>query len=387
MLTLTQATAALKDYYLGVITNQLNTKINPLMARIAQSTENVYGKDVVKVMGYGMNGGIGAAEETGDLPKAAENRYAKVTVALKNLYGRIELSDKVIRASRHSSGAFINMLNAEMEGLLEAAAMNLSRMLYGDGTGKLATVAAVESTGDKAVTVDSAKKFIEGMVVKVVGTSSDVATDLRVRVVDRENKKIVLDGTQTGIAEDQTIYVGTGANLELTGLEKVLSDSSSVYGVPRSSNPFLIANIDSTTTTVTETAIQSAIDSVEEATGDDINFIACSYGVRRAFQNHLATYRRNIDTMNLEGGFRALSYNGIPVVADRFCADKTMYLLNTDYFTLYQLCDWEWLEGEGGSVLKQIPGTATYSATLVKYAELLCEKIRAQAVFSNLTEA
>lgn len=386
MLTISQATAALKDYYLGVITNQLNTRINPLMARIAQSTENVYGKDVVKVMGFGMNGGIGAGEETGDLPKAAENKYAKITVPLKNLYGRIELSDKVIRASQHSSGAFVNMLNAEMEGLLEAAAMNLSRMLYGDGTGKLATISAVETSGDKAVTVDSAKKFIEGMLVKVSSGVSEVA-ELRVRVVNRDENKVIFDGTQTGLAKDQIITVAAGSNLELTGLEKALGTSSTIYGASRSANPFLIPHIDSATTSVTETAIQSAIDAVEESTGDNINFIACSYGVRRALQNHLATYRRNIDTMNLEGGFRALSYNGIPVVADRFCADKTMYLLNTDYFTLYQLCDWEWLEGENGSVLKQIPGTATYSATLVKYAELLCEKIRAQAVFTNLTEA
>ncbi len=385
MLTISQATAALKDYYLGVITNQLNTKINPLMARIAQSTENVYGKDVVKVMGYGINGGIGAGEETGDLPKAAENRYAKITVPLKNLYGRIELSDKVIRASQHSSGAFVNMLNAEMEGLLEAAAMNLSRMLYGDGSGKLATISAVETTGDKAVTVDTTKKLIEGMLVRVSTGSSDA--ELRVRVVDRAANKVIFDGTQTGLAKDQVITVAAGSNLELTGLEKVLGTSSTIYGISRSGNPFLLPNIDSTTTSVTETAIQSAIDEVEESTGDNINFIACSYGVRRALQNHLSTYRRNIDTMNLEGGFRALSYNGVPVVADRFCADKTMYLLNTDYFTLYQLCDWEWLEGENGSVLKQIPGTATYSATLVKYAELLCEKIRAQAVFTNLTEA
>ena len=355
------------------------------MARIAQSTENVYGKDVVKVMGYGINGGIGAGEETGDLPKAAENRYAKITVPLKNLYGRIELSDKVIRASQHSSGAFVNMLNAEMEGLLEAAAMNLSRMLYGDGSGKLATISAVETTGDKAVTVDSTKKLIEGMLVRVSTGSSDA--ELRVRVVDRAANKVIFDGTQTGLAKDQIITVAAGSNLELTGLEKVLGTSSTIYGISRSGNPFLLPNIDSTTTSVTETAIQSAIDEVEESTGDNINFIACSYGVRRALQNHLATYRRNIDTMNLEGGFRALSYNGVPVVADRFCADKTMYLLNTDYFTLYQLCDWEWLEGENGSVLKQIPGTATYSATLVKYAELLCEKIRAQAVFTNLTEA
>ena len=390
MLTIAQASSALKEYYLGVITNQLNTRVNPLLAKINQSAENVYGREVVKVMGYGINGGIGAGDESGELPKAAEGKYVKVSATLKNLYGRIELSDKLVRASRSSSGAFVNMLNSEMEGLLEAASLNLSRMLYGDGSGILGTVASAEDSS-KSMVLDSVKKIVEGMTVQVITSRSSatpVATGLRVKTVDRANRKIVVEGgSLAGVAKDNVVAVAAGLNLELTGLEKILGTSAMIYGAARNSNPFLQANIDSTTTEVTETGIQSAIDRVEESAGDSINFIACSYGVKRALQNHLATYRRNIDTLNLEGGFKAISYNGIPVVADRFCAEKTMYLLNTDYFTLCQLCDWEWLEGENGTVLKQIPGTATYSATLVKYAELFCQKIRAQAVFNNLTEA
>ena len=39
-------------------------------------------------------------------------------------------------------------------------------------------------------------------------------------------------------------------------------------------------------------------------------------------------------------------------LADRFVEDGTMYLLNTKEFALHQLCDWQWLEGEDGKVLK-----------------------------------
>ena len=83
--------------------------------------------------------------------------------------------------------------------------------------------------------------------------------------------------------------------------------------------------------------------------------------------------------MNLDGGYKALSYAGVPFVADRFVADGTMYLLNSEDFKLHQLCDWRWLEGENGSVLHQIPGKASYSATLVKYADLLCARPMGQA--------
>jgi len=41
---------------------------------------------------------------------------------------------------------------------------------------------------------------------------------------------------------------------------------------------------------------------------------------------------------------------------------------------MHQLCDWTWLSGDDGSILKQIDGRAAYNATLVKYADLICEK-------------
>ena len=91
--------------------------------------------------------------------------------------------------------------------------------------------------------------------------------------------------------------------------------------------------------------------------------------------------------MDLKGGYKAISYNGIPIVSDRFCPEGTMYLLNTDDFTLHQLCDWKWLEGEDGKVLKQVPGTPTYSATLVKYADLVCTRPCGQAMLTGITEA
>ena len=92
-------------------------------------------------------------------------------------------------------------------------------------------------------------------------------------------------------------------------------------------------------------------------------------------------------TMEIEGGNKSLSFNGIPVVADRFCPDGTMYLLNTDDFKLCQLCDWEWLEGEDGKILHQVPNKPVFTATLVKYAELLCERPCGQGKLSGITEA
>ena len=137
---------------------------------------------------------------------------------------------------------------------------------------------------------------------------------------------------------------------------------------------------------ITETVIQKAIDEIEENTGSKVNFIVCSSGVKRALQEHLAEFKRVVNVTELNGGYTAITYNGIPVVSDRFCPEGTMYLLNTEDFSLHQLCDWKWLETSDGKVLKQIAGKPVYSATLVKYADLLCSRPCGQGMLSGITE-
>lgn len=82
---------------------------------------------------YGVNGGVGAGTEEGDLPASGGNNYEQFVTTLKNLYGTVEISDKAVRASENSAGAFVDLLNAEMEGLVRASAFNFGRMLFGDG--------------------------------------------------------------------------------------------------------------------------------------------------------------------------------------------------------------------------------------------------------------
>ena len=86
MVNLTSAEKALKTVYLGVVANQLNTGVNPFMAKIEQTTSDVWGKQIVKMVPYGLNGGVGAGTETGVLPVAAGNNYERFTLDLKNLY-------------------------------------------------------------------------------------------------------------------------------------------------------------------------------------------------------------------------------------------------------------------------------------------------------------
>ena len=64
MIDLNSAQSALKDAYLYAASNILNTQANPMLAKIKQSSSDVYGRQIIKVAPIGINGGIGAGTET-----------------------------------------------------------------------------------------------------------------------------------------------------------------------------------------------------------------------------------------------------------------------------------------------------------------------------------
>ena len=387
MVTMTSADSALKNYYLGVVAQQLNAEANPLLAKIRQTTADVWGKEVRRLAQYGVNGGVGAGTEEGALPVSGGNSYAQLVSTLKNLYGRIEITDKAVRASANNAGAFVDLLTAEMEGLVRSSAFNFGRMLFGDGSGVLCEVVSVSGN---AVTADSVKNIVEGMTVDLLdaeGDAIDGATARRITGVDRAAKTFTLSGgTLTGVTAGCLVCVQGSYNLELTGLGAIFKDTGTLYGLDRATHAWMIPYMKEKVGAISETVLQTAIDALEERAGSRVDFIVCSWGVKRALQKALSASRVQTDMAVLAGGYKAITYNGIPVVADRFCPDGTMYLLNTSDFCLHQLCDWKWLEGDDGRVLRQVPGKPLYTATLVKYADLICTRPCGQAMLTGITE-
>lgn len=388
MVTLQTAEDALKSVYLGVVSDQLNINANPLLNKIKQSTADVWGKEIIKLAPFGINGGIGAGGETDELPTAQENKYVKFVSGLKNLFGTIEISDKAMRASQNNAGAFVNLLNAEMEGLIKASTFNFGRMLYGDGSGVLTRVEDHPASSNE-VMVESVKNLIEGMLVDFVnpetGTKIENASR-RIVYVDRKENRVVFDSAiNVEISPECVLVVQGSYNNEITGLKRIFdTEATSLYGLDKKQYPWLNPYMDEGVGAISDSVIQTAIDELEEYAGSTVDFITCSSAVKRAYQNYLTTFRRNIDVMDLAGGYKAISYAGIPVVSDRFIQDDEMYLLNTKEFTLHQLCDWQWLEGEDGRIIKQKQGYPVYTATLVKYADLICDKPSGQAKLSGI---
>ena len=382
MITLNSADSALKTFYLDAMTESLNMKVNPFLAKIERTSNYVTGKEVHKAVRVGVNGGIGAGTETGDLPSAKDSKFVHLSTSLKNLYGTIEISDKAIRASANNEGAFVNLVNDEMQSLVKSASYNFGRMLFGDGSGNIGEVVDVVSPW---IHINGIQNFAVGMCVDIL-EGPEKYTNLRVLEINYEEKSIRL--STTGNVGDEiiglSIAVHGSVDNEITGLGAIFNEEP-LYGLERKDlgmTPYIDYDFGS----FTEDKLEKAIDEIEAQSGHRVDFIICSWGVRRAIKEYYRQYNMSVKTIKIDGGFTAIEFMGIPVVVDRFCPEGTMYLLTSEHFKLCQLCDWQWLEAEDGKILKQVPGKPVYTATLVKYADLICENPAAQGMLKGIEE-
>lgn len=381
MISLSTADNALKNVYLDVLTDQLNNSLDPFFAKIGNTTQNISGNEVKKMIPLGINGGIGAGTEVGALPTAKENSYATITSKLKNLYGTIEISDKAIRASRDEAGAFLNLLNAEMENLIESSKFNFRRMLYGDGSALVGTIASVGSTPNECSVVSPVHMAV-GMRVDIYDDLNEPIEELKdVEIVgiDYVNEIIKLSKE---VPEDYQlcaqlfVYLKNSKDKEFIGLKGLCDPAiTNLYGIDRTVVSYMTGGAETIQSAqLTLPKVMKYIDDVRLNYDGNIDFITCGFGFRRDLQSKLKAMTSNVDIQNLQGGFKSISFNGIPIVATRFCEDKTAYFLDSSVFHLHQLCDWTWLSNNKGEVLHQREGYATHCATLVKYCDLICDR-------------
>lgn len=396
MTTLQVVAEALKEFYLPGLRYQLNDKASPFLAQVEKKTENVVGKEIVMAMRYGRVGGIGNRADDGELPTPNSRKTKQARWETKNLFSRFQITDKTIKASRTSAGAFASLLEQEISDCEADAKLDLSRQALGDGVGVLATVApAGVGTGganSQVFTVDTTMYLAEGMIVDLidVSTTPDAplanATGMEVLLVDDATSQVTVkpggDISSTAGVDDYLVVSGN-LGKELTGVAAVMS-ADTLYGLSRTTYPWLKAYTkDVNNGAISENIIQAAIDRVETKTSSQINFIQCAYDVRRAYIVLLSANKQTVNSLELKGGWKAISYNGIPIVADKYLPNGTMDLLDLNDWAMYQMSDFEWMDADG-AVLTRVANKAAYEATLYKYCDLGCQRPAGQARLSGI---
>lgn len=101
----------LKNVYLEVLRHQLNIEVDPIIAKIKQTSNYVYGKEIIKYVD--ING-----------------KFFNFKEDLKNIYCSIKISDKAFRGSQNNHSALVELLNNEMETLLNETKSKIKNAFY-----------------------------------------------------------------------------------------------------------------------------------------------------------------------------------------------------------------------------------------------------------------
>ena len=405
-LNMANISEVLKLFYLKELRYQLNDKASALLAQLEKSSESVVGREIRMALRYGRVGGIGNRPDDGVLPTPRARQTRQAAFETKNIFARFRLTDKTIEASKSDVGAFANMLDQEVKDCETDARLDLSRQVIGSGDGVLCTLtaqaaAAVAPATIQTVAVNSTMYLAEGMLVdfrtaatgaptnaahvgcEILSVVNDTSFTIADTAVAIDNAAIVcVAGNITSVAGAPVVY-------ELTGVRAVVSTGGTLYGIDRTANPWLNGWVDALNGEISETAIQRNIDRVETKSGSETKFLFCSKGVMRGYQNLQTAMKQHVGTLDLKGGWSALSYSAggqpIALVSDKYVPAGMLMGLDLNDWKMYQMADWNWMDRDG-AVLARVTDRPSYEATLVKYADLGCSRPRGQFIMTGITE-
>lgn len=403
--TLSNFDAALKIDYLPVIREQLNNDTY-LLTKVQRNERDVSGKQWQMTSHYKRNSGVGAGSETG-LPTAGQQSYLNPYGVVKYNRGRIQVSGPTMAASRDDKGAIIRALESEIKGVTADLKKDVDFQLHNDGTAVRAIVNA-DPGSDATTTVDNpgTRYLYEGLYIDIIDPATGVITTSGTggyvsSITDAthfeystthnadvaDNDWIIRTGSRVVAGTDLV----TNPSYEMMGLKGIIDDSTYVttlHNLSRSSyswwkcTTFSTDDNSGTARDLTLDLMQDAVSAVE-AEGGKIDLILCDHAIRDAYAALVVADKRFVNTMQLDGGFTGLEYNGIPVVADPMMPTNTMFFVDTSHLQLMQMSDWNWMDRDG-AVLSRVASTDAYEAVLYWYADLVTDKPKAHTFLRDI---
>lgn len=415
-LTLAAADAVLKEDYKGPVVDQLNNA-NVMLAQVERNSEDFVGRRFVMALHVGRNSGVGARAEGGTLPTAGSQQYDNTFGPVRSMYARIQLTGQTIEAMSKDRGSFIRALRPEMEGATNDAKRDYCRQLWGTSNGRICGVNTVNSATltPPGIRQDQLRHLDEGFLVDI-GTAADpdsLASGRQVTAVDYDAGSFTISGAAVNVtagthfvsrhgaggASDNSGNPGDG-QIELTGLQTMVDDTATLHTLAPSTESRWKSRVDDnggTLRAISENLVTKNVMRTEITSGKMTDLVVGSDGVFRSYGNLLTSLKRFTETIDLKGGYSALSTtavgsgrspkaNKLALTWDRDCPANHLFGLRTDDFTFYELLDWEWMD-KHGATLVQVGDTDAYSATLKKYGDFACKRRNSQWVIKDITES
>jgi hypothetical protein len=141
-------------------------------------------------------------------------------------------------------------------------------------------------------------------------------------------EKTLADTLGTGL------YSAGSDALSIVGLRDIVATDQTVGGIDQSANSWWQGKVDSSTTVLTMSALQT-IHTQCTVDNDSPTVGVTTRTIYDLYYNLLQPQQRFAEAETAKGGFQSLMFNGIPVIADSHCPSSHFFFLNEDYLHLW----------------------------------------------------
>jgi hypothetical protein len=265
----------------------------------------------------------------------------------KKDYAVARIENETVESSKGNANAFMEAATFAIDGAIQAITRSLAVTMYGDGTGSIGTVGAVDTTGTDhdLITLSNIQQITNFEVdMELNFASSD--TNKTVLAVNRDTGVIKVDDSSGATATDaiyvdgdrDAVYSGLGAWIPSTAP----ASTDSFFGVNRFLDTDRLAGVRFAggSLPLEEALIGAAARVAREGGKPDYCFMNYSNfaDLEKALGSKVAYVEKNIKP---EIGFRGILIHGprgpINVIPDQNCPPDVAYLLQLDTWKLYSL--------------------------------------------------
>ena len=398
--TITAIADIIKNAYLPAFENQLTTEASPFLEKIKKVP--LMSNDIVASAPVGFNGGVGfGGPESAATPDSGPQLYKGFHTQAHDLYCNIEISDKAVKLASNNQGAMMNALDHEIKSAYTAAEFNLGRVLFGNGTGILASITATASAAT-TIYVSDCVTVREGMIIDAYANASATASGTtpatagaRILAVNREYNTaskgyaVTLDKAvtaSTALTSASATAAGTygfvtlqkSYKREFTGLGAVMDDGvASIYGVTKADNIWVKPTVVDAKNALGDIVLYDGVKRAQDFKNAKIDMILMGDAAFTAYQKYMRSNNTvYVDkTMKFKGG--AVGYTvvvgnrEVVVVNERFVPTNEAWGVATS--------DWELhhttlgFADQGGTDFILVPNYSFYRGLLTLYGDFICK--------------
>jgi len=404
--------AALKEFYGPGLIGSLNKDIAYFDALSEAGAEvELGGRGLIWPVHTKWSGGVGAIGENATLPTAGTQTRTRATANAKEIYGRIELTRKVMASSKTSKMAFVDALDSEMDALESELKKQLNRQLLGNNavvgsggsepnTGILTKITTGAGSGT-AHTVDTTHQLHSGMKLRI-GVAGDIPThagSVVTAVIDSVDSRTGITLTSsTATVTGDLVTVGdddfTSFTHELFGLDHLIEeDDDDLFGIDVSATgSSWKAHVDDnggTNRSLSHERMDAMFDGVYERGGQRPNFVIGHNSFAREVKKLMEGDVR-YEPQTYKGGFQRnmLVWNSgtqdVVIMSDHMCLPNRAYFLNLEFIKMAYLDRFDWLD-EDGAVLSRISNKANFEAAYGAMLEQIVTKRNAHGVLKDIS--